>query len=105
MNRREFFKRRGVGSEKRGNRRRFARCCHVWTNSQRDAANFHLALGDSYGFGETRVALVALLTFTVPAGSIAGGVVTTKFSGHAVSFRSSPTLAADIPISRSTTTR
>src|SRR5262249_56699769 len=63
-----------------------------WANTPQPIST--LRSGSSYGFGETRVALVALLTFTVPAGSIAGGVVTTKFSGHAVSFRSSPTLAA-----------
>jgi hypothetical protein len=56
-----------------------------------------------YGFGETRVATLALLTVTTP--SLACGVVMTKFSGHAVTFRSSPTVFADTPMLRSTSTR
>jgi hypothetical protein len=58
----------------------------------------------SYGFGETRVATLALLTFTALSGWRSWGVVITKFSGHAVTFRSSPTVLADTPISGSTST-
>src|SRR6516165_3286906 len=50
----------------------------------------------AYGFGETRVAPVALLTFTALSGSRSCGVVITKFSGHVVTLRSSPTVFADI---------
>jgi hypothetical protein len=57
-----------------------------------------------YGFGETRVAKLALMTVTTPS-SRACGVVMTKFSGHAVTFRSSPTVFADTPMLRSTSTR
>ena len=42
----------------------------------------------SYGFGETRVARLALLTFTAPSASSSDGVVITRFSGHAATFRS-----------------
>jgi hypothetical protein len=38
-------------------------------------------------FGEVRVAILALLTFTALSGFRSCGVVTTKFSGHAVTFR------------------
>jgi len=43
----------------------------------------------SYGFGETRVATLALLTLTALPGRRSSGVVITKFSGHAVTFRKS----------------
>ena len=39
-----------------------------------------------YGFGETRVATVALLTFMVLSGRYSGGVVMAKFSGQTVKF-------------------
>ena len=57
-----------------------------------------------YGFGETRVGLLGLLTFIVPSGRRSGGVVMAKFSGHDVIFRSSPTVFADTPMSGSTST-
>ncbi len=59
----------------------------------------------AYGFGETRVATLALLTFTVLSGRRSCGVIMTKFSGHAVTFRSSPTVFADTRMPRSTSTR
>src|SRR5262249_11815683 len=59
--------------------------------------------GYRYAFGETRVATLALLTVTTR--SAACGVVTTKFSGHAVTFRSSATDFADTPTLLSTSTR
>ena len=46
----------------------------------------------AYGFGETRVATFALLTFTALSLSRSCGVVIAKLSGHAASFRSSPTV-------------
>ncbi len=58
-----------------------------------------------YGFGETRVATLALLTFTALSGWCSCGVVITKFSAHAVTFRSSPTVVADTPMSGSASTR
>ena len=58
-----------------------------------------------YLFGETRVATLALLIFTALSGRCSGGVVITKFSGHAVTFRSSPTLVADTPMPASASTR
>ena len=58
-----------------------------------------------YGFGETRVATLALLTFTGLSRSSSCGVVTTTFSGHAVSFRSSPTVFGEAPMSVSSSTR
>jgi hypothetical protein len=58
-----------------------------------------------YRFGETRVATLALLIFTALSGRCSGGVVITKFSGHAVIFRSSPTLVADTPMPASASTR
>jgi hypothetical protein len=58
-----------------------------------------------YGFGERRFALLALLTFITLSGWRSCGVVITKFSGHAVTLRSSPTVFADTLTSRSTSTR
>jgi hypothetical protein len=55
-----------------------------------------------YGFGEVRVATLILLTFTVLSGLRSSGVVIAKFSGHAATFRSSPTVFADSPVSGST---
>ena len=43
-----------------------------------------------YRFGETRVAALALLTFTALPAWRSCGVTIAKFSGHAVAFRSSP---------------
>jgi hypothetical protein len=48
-------------------------------------------------FGEVRVATLALLTFSALSGRRSCGVVITKFSGHTVTFRSSPTVCADTP--------
>jgi hypothetical protein len=48
---------------------------------------------------------LTLLTFTALSGSSCRGAVITKFSDHAVTFRSSPTVLADTPMSRSTSTR
>jgi hypothetical protein len=59
----------------------------------------------SYVLGEVRVATPALLTFTALSGRRSAGVVITKFSGHTVTFRSSPTVCADIPMFRSASTR
>src|SRR5262245_63257707 len=50
-----------------------------------------------YGFGEVRVATLALLIFTALSGWRSCGVVITKFSDHVVTFRSSPTFFADTP--------
>src|SRR5215471_12590948 len=58
-----------------------------------------------YGFGEVRVAEVALLIFTVLSGWCSCGVVITKFSDHVVTFRSSPTVFADTPVPTSASTR
>src|SRR5262249_10109617 len=58
----------------------------------------------SYGFGETRVGLLALLTFIVPLGPCSGGVVMAKFSGHDFTFRSSSTVYADTPTPGSAST-
>src|SRR5215471_4581738 len=58
-----------------------------------------------YGFGEVRVAEVALLIFTVLSGWRSCGVVITKFSDHVVTFRSSPTVFADTPMPASASTR
>jgi hypothetical protein len=46
--------------------------------------------------------MLILLTFTAPSSPC--GVVITKFSGHAVTFRSSPMVVADTSMSRSATT-
>jgi hypothetical protein len=51
--------------------------------------------GERYGFGETRVATLALLTFTALSGWRSSGVVIAKFSAHSVILRSSPTVFAD----------
>src|SRR5262245_15000506 len=59
----------------------------------------------TYDFGVMRVATFALLTFTVLLGSRSSGVVTAKFSGHAVIFRSSPTVFGDGWMPGSTSTR
>ena len=58
-----------------------------------------------YGFGETRDFTLTLLIFNTSPGWCSCGVVIAKFSGYAVTFRSLPTVLADIPISRSTSTR
>src|SRR6516165_10491945 len=57
-----------------------------------------------YGFGEVRIARLALLIFTAMSGSHSCGVVTTKFSDHVVTFRSSPTVFADTPVPASIST-
>jgi hypothetical protein len=59
----------------------------------------------TYDFGAVRVATFALLTFTALLGSRSCGVVTAKFSGHAVIFRSSPTVFGDGWMPGSTSTR
>ncbi len=56
-------------------------------------------------FGETRVAWLALLTLTELLGSRSCGVAMAQLSGHAVTFRSSPTVFADTRTSPSTSTR
>jgi hypothetical protein len=61
--------------------------------------------GERYGFGETRVATLALLTFTALSGWRSSGVVIAKFSAHSVILRSSPTVFADTRIFGSTSTR
>jgi hypothetical protein len=58
-----------------------------------------------YCFGDTRAFILALLIFTAPSGWCCCGVVITKFSNHAVTFRSSPTVVADTPMSGSASTR
>jgi hypothetical protein len=59
-----------------------------------------------YGFGDTRPFALALLIFTALSGSCCPcGVVMTKFSDHVVTFRSSLTVVADIPLSGSASTR
>src|SRR5215813_9220159 len=58
-----------------------------------------------YGFGEVRVATLALLIFTALSGRRSCGVVITKFSDHVVTFRSSPTVFADTPVPTSASTR
>src|SRR5262245_1887819 len=57
-----------------------------------------------YGFGEVRVATLALLIFTALSGRRSCGVVITKFSDHVVTFRSSPTVFADTPVPTSAST-
>jgi hypothetical protein len=59
----------------------------------------------AYDFGETRVATFALLTFTALSLSRSCGVVIAKLSGHAASFRSSPTVFGDGWMLGSTSTR
>jgi hypothetical protein len=61
--------------------------------------------GWPYGFGEVRVATLALLIFTALSGWRSCGVVITKFSDHVVIFRSSPTVFADMPVPTSASTR
>jgi hypothetical protein len=58
-----------------------------------------------YVFGEVRVATLALLTLTTLSGRLSSGVVMTKFSGQAATFRSSPTVCADTPRFLSASTR
>src|SRR5215467_4841862 len=58
-----------------------------------------------YCFGEVRVATLALLIFTALSGWCSRGVAMTKFSGHVVTFRSSPTVFADTPVPTSASTR
>jgi hypothetical protein len=74
-----------------------------------DDGEFILAVEDggvpTYDFGAVRVATFALLTFTALSGSRCCGVVTAKFSGHAVIFRSSPTVFGDGWMPGSTSTR
>ena len=64
-----------------------------------------LAYSFGYGLGDSRVAALALLTLTALSGSRSCGVVITKFSAHAVAFRSSPTVFGNAPMSASTSTR
>src|SRR2546423_9782699 len=70
----------------------------------------HIVLGTGgqpadYVFGEVRVATLALLTLTTLSGWRSSGVVMAKFSGHAATFRSSPTVCADTPRFLSASTR
>src|SRR5262249_39263150 len=72
------------------------------------SASLGKTLGQSngpYGFGERRFAPLALLTLIALSGRRSCGVAITKFSGHSVTLRSSPTVFADTPTSRSTSTR
>ena len=59
----------------------------------------------AYGFGETQVGALTLLILTLLSGSPSGGVVIANFSGHAVTFRRSPTVFAETSMSGSTSTR
>jgi hypothetical protein len=59
----------------------------------------------AYVFGEVRVATRASLTFTALLGPRSSDVVMAKFSGHAVTFRSSLTVCADTPRVLSASTR
>jgi hypothetical protein len=52
-----------------------------------------------------RVATFTLLTLTALSACRSRGVVTAKFSGHAVNLRSSPTVLADTLMSGSASTR
>ena len=54
---------------------------------------------------ENRVATVALLTITTLPGRRSCGTAMAKFSGHAVTFRSSPTVFADTRMPGSACTR
>ena len=58
-----------------------------------------------HGFGAVRVATFALLTLTKLSALRSSGVVIARFSGQAVTLRSSPTVFADTPIPGSTFTR
>ena len=76
-----------------------ADCGHVRRGFRAAGVNSRQALTTRpYCLGETRVATLALLTFTALSGWCPCGVVTTQFSGHVVTFRSSPTVFADTPI-------
>ena len=57
-----------------------------------------------YDFGDVRVATLTLLTLTALSGERSCGVVIAKFSGQAVTLRSSPTVFADTSMSASTLT-
>ena len=57
-----------------------------------------------YGFGEVRVATLALLTFIVVVGPLSGGVVMAKFSGHVFTFRSDSLFSAKKAAQSSTLT-
>jgi hypothetical protein len=57
-----------------------------------------------YGLGASRVVTLARVTLIALSGWRSCGLVITKFSGHAATLRSSPTVFADTPISRSTST-
>jgi hypothetical protein len=66
-------------------------------HSQADTAMPNCA----YCFGDTRVATLAFITLTVLLGFRSCGITTAKFPGQAVTFRSSPTVFADTPMSGS----
>jgi hypothetical protein len=57
-----------------------------------------------YDFGDVRVETLTLLTLTALSGERSCGVVIAKFSGQAVTLRSSPTVLADTLMSASTLT-
>jgi hypothetical protein len=68
----------------------------------------HIMLGAwkaRYDFGENRVATLALLTITTLPGRRSCGTATAKFSGHAFTFRSWPTVFAETGMSGSVCTR
>src|SRR5262249_7577519 len=58
-----------------------------------------------YDFGENRVATVTLLTITTLPGRRSCGTAMAKFSGHAVTFRSSPTVFAGTRVPGAACTR
>src|SRR6266702_6079549 len=58
-----------------------------------------------YDFGENRVATLALLTTTTLPGRRSCGTAMAKFSGHAFTFRSWPTVFAETRMSGSVCTR
>src|SRR5262249_51483719 len=77
-----------------------------WPAPQRASSQTRIAHGERlYSFGDVRVATLALLIFTALSGWCSWGVVMTKFSGHVVTFRSSPTVFADTPVPTSASTR
>src|SRR5262245_12763923 len=77
-----------------------------WPAAQRASSQTRIAHGERlYSFGDVRVATLALLIFTALSGWCSWGVVMTKFSGHVITFRSSPTVFADTPVPTSASTR
>src|SRR5205823_14523340 len=81
---------------------------HIRARTTREQTNIRVEPASCqvcYGFGAYRLDTVTLLTITALPGKRSCGTATARFSGHAATFRSWPTVFAETPTFRSVSTR